>query len=158
MATSDTMSPVPAIYQAFAGFGQPPKYVRDDLYEPERLDYEEMLAGKPRDALVADDFGLVSWSPLGHLTPEATAYLLPRLIELAESGSKDRDGDPFLMRFINYISLGPAGDGFALLGAQHRRAVTTYLEHVAMRHMELVRSECWDDVLDDAIRRWSSAC
>jgi hypothetical protein len=155
MLQEETPSPIPGVYRAFADFPQPSRYIVDDLYEPERLDYEEMLGGKPREALEAVNFGSVSWSPLGFLFPEAAAYLLPRLMELAEIGSRDKDGDLFLMRFINYMSLGPSSAEFSLLGRQ-QMAIAGYLDHVAKRHIEAVRRECWDDVLEDAIRSWSS--
>jgi hypothetical protein len=64
------------IDEAFAGFGKPSRYVDDELYEPERLEYEGMLGGKSREAIDAVDFGSVSWSPLLNLSPETTAYLL----------------------------------------------------------------------------------
>jgi hypothetical protein len=145
------------IDDAFAGFGKPGLYVGDDLYEPERLEYEEMLGGKPREAIEAVDFGSVSWSPLLNLTPDAGAYLLPRLIELAESGSKDKDGDPFLMRFINFISVGPTARVFSLLDSTQRRLIAQYLESVSRNHMQLVKQECWDDVLEEAIHAWRAA-
>ncbi|MDH0867550.1 hypothetical protein [Mitsuaria sp. GD03876] len=156
MAVTETPSPIPEIYRVFADFAQPSQYIEEDLYEPERFDYEEMLGGKPREHVEALDFGLVSWSPLGHLSPAAGAYLLPRLMELAESGCKDRDGDPFLMRFINYISLGPLARDFSLLGEEQRAAVVGYLNHVATRHWQLVKCECWDDVLEETIQAWST--
>ena len=145
------------IRQGFSHFERPGRYVGDGLYEPERLDYEEMLKGKPRGAIEAVDFGSVSWSPQLHLSPGGTAYLLPRLIELAESGAKDQDGDPFLMRFINYISVGPSTEQFSLLGPKQKGLVAAYLEFVAEKHMALVEQECWDDVLKDAIQTWRSA-
>lgn len=155
MNQEEMSSPIPRIYSAFGDFRQPSRYIVDDLYEPERIEYEEMLGGKPREAIEAGDFGLVSWGPLGFLVPEAAAYLLPRLMELAEVGSRDRSGDLFLMRFINYISLGPSSEEFSLLGSQQRLAVAEYLDHVALHHMAVVQEECWDDVLKKAIQLWS---
>ena len=145
------------IDEAFAGFDKPSRYVGDDLYEPERVEYEEMLGGKSRQTIEALDFGSVSWSPLLNLTADATAYLLPRLIELAESGAKDKDGDLFLMRFINFISMGPSAREFSLLDSTQRAAIAGYLESVSHNHMQLVRQECWDDVLEEAIHAWRSA-
>lgn len=145
------------IRHAFSRFGQPKQYVGNNLYEAERLDYEQMLGGKQRGAIEAVDFGSTTWTPLPYLTPEATAYLLPRLIELAESGARDKDGDPFLMRFINYVSVGPSAKQFSLLDRKQRGLVTAYLEFVATDHMPLVIQECWNDVLEEAIRAWRRA-
>ena len=146
-----------AIGRAFIGFGKPDRYVGDDLYEPERDEYEEMLGGKPREEIEAVDFGSVSWSPLLNLTPDAVGYLLPRMIELAEAGAKDKDGDPFLMRVINFISMGPSAREFSLLDSIQRGLVTRYLESVSRNHIQLVKQECWDDVLEQAIHAWRGA-
>ena len=145
------------IDRAFIGFGKPDRYIGDDLYEPERAEYEEMLGGKPREAIEAVDFGSVSWSPLLNLTPDAVGYLLPRMIELAEAGARDKDGDPFLMRFINFISMGPYAREFSSLDSAQRSLVTKYLEFVSRNHTQLVKQECWDEFLEEAIHAWSGA-
>jgi hypothetical protein len=146
-----------AIGRAFVGFDKPERYVGDDLYEPERAEYEAMLGGKPREAIEAADFGSVSWSPLLNLTPDAVGYLLPRMVELSEARAKDKDGDPFLVRFINFISMGPSAREFSLLDSKQRGLVTKYLEFIARNHIQLVRQECWDDVLEEAINAWRGA-
>ncbi|UXH76707.1 DUF6714 family protein [Roseateles amylovorans] len=142
------------IYQAFAGFEKPHRYIVDDLYEPERLDYEDMLGDKTREAIEADDLGHVAWSPLYHLSPKAVAYLLPRLIELAENGSRDRLGEPILSRLIGYVSDGPSSAHFSLLGREQRSVIARYLRHVAAEHSQQAQDECWEDSLADAIREW----
>ena len=157
MASEEATALIADIHRAFGTFTQPGRYVVDDLYEPERLDYEEMLGGKPREAIEALDFGLVSWSPLTYLSPQAAGYLLPRLVELAENGSKDRDGDLFLMRFILYISLGPSCEMFSLFTHEQRRLIAAYLQHVKRHHLMVVTEECWDGTLEEALRAWSGA-
>jgi hypothetical protein len=82
---------------------------------------------------------------------------LPRLIELAESNSSDTDGDPFLMRFINFISIGPKAREFSLLDSTQRQLIARYLESVAQNHIQVVMQEGWDDVLEEAIRAWRDA-
>lgn len=142
----------------FACFSQPLTYIVEDLYESERADYEEMLGGgKPREQLTVNDFGTIAWGPLAYLTPEAMAYLLPRLMELAESGEKDRLGDPFMMRLINCFSEGPAGPEFSLLKASHIAVVAAFLEHLSIEHSALVRQACWEDVLAKGIQNWRDA-
>lgn len=42
-----------------------------------------------------------------------------------------------------------------MLGSQQRMAVAKHLAHIAARHIEAVRSECWEDVLADAMQSWS---
>lgn len=140
--------------RAFDGFERPATYVEQDLYEPERDDYETMLGGLPREQLTVQSFGTVSWGPLCHLTPEAMAYLLPRLMALAASDQQDKFGDRFMMTFINHFSEGPADRRFTLLQPAHRAVVASFLEHLSIEHRELVKQACWDDVLADSIRRW----
>jgi len=146
---------LPEIAEAFAGFAKPSAYVADGLYEPERLDYEDMLAGKPREEISALDFGLISWSPLTHLSPEATGYLLPRLFELAETSARDEDGELFLMRLVNFLSAGPSERQFSLLNRPQRTLITTYLRWLATERGPLFEQECWDFVLEEALEKWS---
>lgn len=138
----------------FSGFSQPVTYIESDLYEPERVEYEDMLGGKPREFLEVTDFGTVAWGCLNSLTPDAMAYLLPRLMELAAPYAKDKAGDLFMRRFIDRLSEGPSGRAFALLDGRHRAVVAEFLEYLACEHGDLVRQEYWDDVLADAIRNW----
>lgn len=140
--------------RVFDGFEQPRSYVEEDLYELERADLEEMLGGKPREHLVARDFGTVAWGPLWNLTAAALAYLFPRLMEIAASDATDKSGELFMMLFINRFSEGPSGAEFALLNATHRAAVADFLEHLALTRGDRVREECWDDVLEEGIRNW----
>jgi hypothetical protein len=143
--------------EAFACFEKPSTYIEADLYEPERDEYEQMLGGRPREALGVTNFGTVAWGPLCYLTPEAMAYLLPRLMELAASDAKDRIDDLFMMRFINRFSNGPSGAEFSLLNATHRSVIASFLEYLAAEHGDLVRQECWEDVLAEAILNWRDA-
>jgi hypothetical protein len=145
---------LPEILEAFSGFGKPSAYVAEGLYEPERLDYEEMLGGKQREDITALDFGLVSWSPLLHLSPEATGYLLPRLIELAETSALDRDGELFLMRVVNFLSCGPSENQFSLLGSRQRELIARYLLWQTTERGPLFANECWDFALEEALQKW----
>ena len=142
------------MYRVFSGHSQPTRYIVDDLYEPERDDYEEMLGGKSREAIEPIDFGYISMSPLIHLNAAGTAYLLPRLIEISESGKKDKQGDPFLIRFIIFVSIGPSADQFSQLNRAQRHCIAKYLEHIKSIHLDLVKRECWDDVLEEALESW----
>lgn len=145
------------MYECFSGFGQPARYIVNDLYPPEREEYEEMLGGKPREQIFSEDFGLVSWSPLPFLTLEAMGYMLPRLMELSVSEAKDRDGDLFLMRFINLISIGPDNAQFTLLESEHRIAIHAFLLFLDKNFHDLIESECWDEWLQEALQRWKNA-
>lgn len=156
MKSEEATALIAEIHRAFGSFAQPSLYIIDDLYEPERLDYEEMLGGKPREEIEAIDFGLVSWSPMTYLSPQAVGYLLPRLVELAEDGSTDRDGDLFLMRFILYISLGPSCELFSLFTLEQRSLIAAYLQHVKRHHIQIVADACRDDTLEEAIQAWSA--
>jgi hypothetical protein len=149
--------PLEKIVRAFDCFEKPDHYINAQLYEPERDEYEQMLGGKAREVIEGIDFGSGSLNSLTHLTPQATAYLMPRLVELSELNTMDRHGEQFLMRFINYISLGPSCDLFSLFGTEQRAAVVAYLEFVADSRMEIVRQEFWDDVLGEAIQAWRAA-
>lgn len=141
-------------YAAFASFGKPDHYIALDIYPPERADYEEMLRNKTKENLLAPDVGRVSWNPLAYLTPEAMAYFLPRFIELAVTKAMDIDDEPFMMRFINFTSSGPSNNQYALLGAEHVRAVHAALEFILQTYRDLVEQECWLEELENAIAKW----
>jgi hypothetical protein len=115
------------------------------------------MGGRPREALHAIDFGLISWSPLNALTPAASAYLLPRLMELAaDPRETDRDGDPFMMRFINHVSVGPASNEFSLLEWTHREFVSRFLGHLSAEHLTIIEEACWEDTLAESLQTWSN--
>lgn len=117
-----------------------------------------MLGGQPREAIGVLNFGSVSWSPLLALTPEAMAYMLPRLIELAsDAAENDKDGERFMMRFINLASMGPDARAFSLLEQPQRDLVRRFLEYLAEEHSQLIADECWDETLAEALQAWRSA-
>lgn len=146
------------VLRTFAKFDRPSSYIDYDLYEPKRLDYEEMLGGRPREAVDVLNFGSVSWSPLLALTPEAMVCMLPRLIELASDPAEgDKDGEPFMMRFINLASIGPDAPAFSLLEHPQRDLVRRFLEYLAEEHSQLIANECWDETLAEALQAWRGA-
>jgi hypothetical protein len=145
---------LPEIAEAFSEFQKPSCYVADCIYEPERSDYEAMLGGKSRQAIEAADFGSVSWSPLLHLAPDATGYLLPRLVELAESEARDRDGELFLMRLVNFLAMGPSAREFGLLTPSQRTLIARYLQWLSTERSRLFEEECWDFALEEALQKW----
>ncbi len=65
---------------------------------------------------LADDVGTIAWGPVPNMNAPAMSYFLPRLIELAVTKAIDRDGEPYMMRFINTVLDGPDGERFRLLG------------------------------------------
>ena len=145
---------LPEIDEAFKKFLRPTAYVTEGIYEPERIEYESMLGGKPREEMVASDFGSISWSPLINLAPDAAGYLLPRLIELAESGIRDQDGDLFLMRVVNFLAAGPTARQFALLNAVQRAVLAKYLQWQSVHRFKVFEEECWDFALEEAVQKW----
>ncbi len=141
---------------AFECFAKPETYVVGDLYEPERHDYEEMLGGLPRELLEVANLGTVAWGPLHALTPQATGYLLPRLMELACSQARDKSGDLFMTHFVMNVSEGPSCTRFSLLTPDHCAVVAEFLDHLAAQHGELIERECLGDVLAEGRLNWRS--
>ena len=103
-----------------------------------------------------DDVGTVAWGPVPNMNAHAISYFLPRLIELALTKAIDRDGDPYMMQFINTVLTGPNGEPFRLLNEEHKNVVLHALHYLKAHYDQIVKNECWDQELDRAINKWES--
>ena len=151
-----TESILAGVYLAFSEFQRPEHCLPLDLYEPERHEFEESLACKTRENLRATDLGQLSWSPESLLTPEAVAYFMPRLIELAISGEFDANHEPYMFWFINSMSSGPSEPRYALFGSEQVKQVRLALEFLAENYRDQIKEACWHEALEDALRSWGT--
>jgi len=74
-------------YLAFSKFRKPeqcPEYVDFEDFE-----FNTMLLSATRRSLTVEQVGTVAWGPMSSMTPEALAYFMPRLIELAVTKAID---------------------------------------------------------------------
>jgi len=141
-------------YQVFSVF-EKPEHATNYEHCEECAGYDEMLLHVGRKELTTEQIGTVSWGPVPFLTPEAMAYYMPRLIEIAASGVDNRDRDPYFTHFINSVSAGPASRQYALFKTPQRLAVASALVFIKENHYERVLSFCWEDTLETAMTSWS---
>ena len=97
-------------YDGFALFKKPRQCTTYTDFE--EGEFNALLLSSTRRSLTMEQVGTVCWSPISAMTPEALAYFMPRLIELAVTHAIDVDGDPFFCHFIHAFSEGPGSDKF----------------------------------------------
>jgi hypothetical protein len=144
-------------YKDFSIFKKPARCVRHDDDCPECRDHERLLKTIARENFSLEAIGTVAWSPVPNLNPEAMAYFLPKLIEFAVSNSHDREGDPFIIQFILYLTSGPGDEQFKLLGDPHVKTILDSLLYIQENYSQTVEIEGYHEELDAAISQWRDA-
>jgi hypothetical protein len=142
------------VYEAFGSFKKP-QHSTNYTHCEECAEHDALLANVTRKSLSIDHIGTVAWSPVPFLVPEAMAYYFPRLAELAMLNVVNKEGDPYILQFINTMSSGPHNQQFVLFEKKHRQFVSALLQLIHQKHGELIRSHSWTDTLDKAILEWS---
>ncbi|MFH1885278.1 MAG: helix-turn-helix domain-containing protein [Pseudomonadota bacterium] len=141
-------------YGAFSGFKKPARCVIHGDDCPECRDHQQTLARASRETLSMEDLGPITFSPLPHMSPEALAYFLPRLAELAVKNQADVDREPFLTRFIALVHDGPEIDRFRLFGPEQRRVVADTLKFLREHYAGVIQREGWTTEWEEALGRW----
>lgn len=144
-------------YKAFERFKQPARYTIHGDWCNECKEHEERLNKITRRLLTINQIGRSSWSPIPNLNPEAMAYFLPRLIELAVENVNDFEGDPFISRFLFWVMHGPETDAHKLLCKNHKQIVLKTLLFIRNHYSDVIEDECMDEELDIAIKKWGGA-
>ncbi len=141
-------------YEIFSNFKQPNRYTIHDDWCFECKEFEETLNKIIRKKLTIKQIGRSSWSPIPNLNPEAMAYLMPRLIELAVENVNDFEGEPFISRFLFRVMDGPESDNHKLLSTRHKEIVLETLLFIRKHHSDVIEDECMEEELDTAIKNW----
>jgi hypothetical protein len=130
-------------YETFSLFEKPDQCTKYTDFED--LEFNEMLLSTDRRGLTAEQAGTSAWSPLPSMTPEAVAYFMPRLIELAVTNALDRDGEPFFCLFINSFSGVSNDDRFSLFRWEHRSIMADAFRFLCSNLREQLKIEGWLD-------------
>ena len=88
------------------------------------------------------------------MSPEALAYFMPRLIELAVSKAMDGDGDPFFCHFTNWFHECANVPRFRLFGPDQRRVMVDTFEFLCKNYGEQLKSEGWWGEAQQAVGNW----
>lgn len=145
---------IEAIYAEFSCFEKPP-HSTNYKHCPECADYDELLKSVARENLSVEEIGTVCWGPVAFLLPEAMAYYLPRLMELAILGVRNKENASFISQFLNQIgTYTPNEPQFALLNKSHIELMHECLIFINANHREEIEDECCEDWVEEAIIKW----
>ena len=119
------------------------------------MEYDDDLQHVTRESLSMENIGTVLWGPIAFLLPEAMAYYLPRLIEFAVLGAKNKHGDSFISQFLNQIGLsGGRSEQFVRLDDRHRRVVLECLQFIREHWYDEIENKCCERWLEDSLLAW----
>lgn len=139
-------------YKAFANFQKPDQCTKyTDLEDDE---FNNLLLSATRRSLSVEQVGTVAWSPIPSMVPEALAYFMPRLIELAVTNEIDREGDPFFCYFINSFYDDPCNERFKLFGIEQKTLMADTFNFLCQKYLERLKLEGWYDEAYQAIENW----
>ncbi|GAB2897477.1 hypothetical protein GCM10027046_28800 [Uliginosibacterium flavum] len=145
---------VTSAFEAFSGY-EKPAHSTNHQHCGECAEYDELLSEILRQDLSIEQIGTDCWGPISFLTPEAMAYYMPRLIELAASGVDGKDRDPYYIQFINSVSAGPSDRQYGLFGLAQNKAVACGLSFIKENYYEGICAHCWEDELEKSLIDWS---
>lgn len=141
-------------YEVFRCFPKPDHSTRYQ-HCGECMYYDELLRPVSNRDLSVEQIGVAGWGPVAFLTPDAMAYFLPRLMELAVHAARNVEGSSFIQQFLNQIGLsGRADPQFSKLGSEHVDSVRRCLDYIAERYGEEIAEECCEDWLAQALEKW----
>jgi hypothetical protein len=142
------------LYDLFSAFSKPAHSTNFE-HCPECAEYDELLMSVAREDLTIEQIGTVCWGPVAFLTPDAMAYYLPRLMELALAGVPNKDREPFFVQFLNQIGLhDPTEPQFSRLELHHKALVFRCIDQLGSKYRKEIEEECCEDWLIDALAKW----
>ncbi len=139
-------------YSAFSGFIKPEQCT--NYLDLEDAEFNPMLLSATRRSLTIEQVGTVGWGPIPSMNPEALAYFMPRLIELAVSEAIDRDGDAFYCLFINAFHNDSDSERFRLFGTDQKSVMADAFEFLFQNYQEKLEIEGWSDEAQQAVIDW----
>jgi hypothetical protein len=141
-------------YKAFSNSKKPNPCTKGTDFE--EADFNDLLLSATRRSLSIEQVGTVAWSPIPLMVPEALAYFMPRLIELAITKAIDCDGDPFFCYFINSFHDGPDSEKFELFGPEQKKVMADAFNFLCQTYDEQLKVEGWFDEACQAMKDWNN--
>lgn len=144
------------IARAYQLFSQYEKPLHSTNYKhcEECKEYDELLNKITREQLSIEDIGTECWGPIPFLLPEATAYYMPRLIELALENVNNKDQSPYINQFINQTGTNPNRKSYSLFMPEHKQVIYQALEFINQNYRVIVEEHCWENGLDETLAAW----
>ena len=141
-------------YREFSCF-EKPEHSTNYNHCLECAEYAELLYNVSRENLSIQQIGTELWGPVAFLVPEALAYYLPRLIELAIRDVKNKHGESFTCQFLNQIGTSSQNDKrFSCLNRNHKEMVYRCFEFLRDNQGKKIEEEFCDDWLYAALENW----
>jgi hypothetical protein len=141
-------------YRVFSDFEKPKQCT--NYLDFEDAEFNLVLLSATRRSLDVEQLGTVGWGAIPCMNPEALAFFMPRLIELAVNGAIDKDGDAFYCQFINAFYVGAKNNKFRLFRKDQREAMADTFEFLYQNYKEQLTDEGWLDEALKATIEWSN--
>lgn len=141
-------------YEVFSKYKKPVQCT--EYTDLEDAEFNSMLLSVTRRNLTIEQVGTVGWWPIPSMNPEALAYFMPRLIELAVTNAMDRDGDPFFCLFINAFHNYSIDERFRLFGLAQKYAMVETFKYLCENYQTQLEIEGWYSEAKQAAIDWSS--
>jgi hypothetical protein len=137
----DKLEFIEKTYDVFSKYKKPAQCtVHTDLEDAE---FNSTLLSVTRRNLTIEQVGNIGWGPIPSMNPEALAYFMPHLIELAITNAMDRDGDPFFCLFINAFHKFTNDERFRLFGPAQKFAMVETFKYLCKNYQTQLKLECW---------------
>ena len=140
-------------YSVFSNFEKPDQFTKYTDFED--AEFNPMLLSASRRSLTIEQVGTVGWGPIPSMNPEALAYFMPRLIELAVTGAIDRDDDPFFCLFINAFHDDSDAERFRLFGLDQKAVMADTFKFLCQNYQKKLEIEGWLSESQQAAIDWS---
>ena len=141
-------------YQSFSDFKKPKQCTIYTDFEDD--EFNKLLLSATNRSLSIEQVGILTWSPISCMNPEALVYFMPRLIELAVINAIDRDGDLFFCHFINVFYEGPNNERFKLFGPEQNKIMAYTFKFLYQTYHERLELEGWLEEAQKAEKNWTN--
>ena len=141
--------------KVFAEYERPVQCI-DHQDDPEYKEHEESLTNVTCSNLSITHIGHAGWHPLHALGSEAFAHFLPKMIEFAVTGAKDRNGEPFMFLFIAVVGDAIKEPKCDLLGSVQREFIFRTFLLLKALYLPIFRDCEYEEDLNDAIEYWET--
>lgn len=130
-----TNEPVARLYFAISDSAGPPFFTN---YEHclKCAEHNETMSNVDLTSLTGQEIGCIGWEPLSFLTAEALANFMPRLLEPALEGERDKHDEPVLFHMIFCLTPSTDFDRFMEYDKGKIGAVLGALEFARKEHKQ----------------------
>jgi len=141
------------LYQAFACYERP-EHFTDYKHCEECNEHDETMRSANLQTLTGYDIGTGGWNPLCFLTVEGFAHYMPRIMELAITGAKNKHDESVLSVLLFHLAPSDDYDRFSSYSIVQCEAVLAALKYAFTKHRNEIVEEFIQDDIEAAISYW----